>query len=107
LRLAIYGRNQVGGFKDRGPNNPYKLFMGDFAIFPLGGYGFVMLPEGLFESLEKKNSLASGPDIWYPHTKEPSIHNLRAVGPGKGLLKSIFSKEQEDRVFYEIQVHGQ
>jgi hypothetical protein len=100
-------RFEVGGLKGRGSNNPYKLFIRDFAIFPLGGYGFVMLTEGLFGPLEKKNSLASGLDILCPHRKELSIHNLRVVAPRRGLLKSIFSKEQEDRVFYEIQVHGQ
>jgi hypothetical protein len=81
--------------------------MGDFAIFLLGGYGFVMSTQGLFEPPQKKNSLASGLDILCPHRKELNIHNLRVAGPRKGLLKSIFSKEQEDRVFYEIQVHGQ
>ena len=67
----------------------------------------MMLTEELFESLEKKNSLASGPDILCPHRKELNIHNLRALGPRRGHLKNIFSKEEEDRVFYEIQVHGQ
>jgi len=67
----------------------------------------VTLTEGLFGPLEKKNSLASGLDILCPHRKEPNIHNLRVVAPSKGPLKSIFSKGQEDRVFYEIQVHGQ
>ena len=65
------------------------------------------LTEGFFGPLEKKNSLASGPDILCLHRKEPNIHNLRVVAPRKGPLKSIFLKGQEDRAFYEIQVHGQ
>ena len=83
------------------------FIIGDFLIFPLEGYGFVTLTEGPFGSLEKKNSLASGLDILCPHRKEPNIHNLRVVAPRKGPLKGIFSREQEDRVFYEIQAHSQ